>query len=169
MRREATRKATRSTISTAASFVSVPSAFAAADPGLRNAIKLEFKTIFSPGSRRDLDLETVFSTDKILVDLLGADPDALDARKIAADCDLVKKFVAERPQAAKKLLEIFHKDSPDIDEAFGVVREAGLTEEAAVRAGGGLIGLIVLLVVIVAAAGCAHTKPHKKPDPNPAQ
>jgi hypothetical protein len=155
----------RTTISTVGSFVAVPSAFPAAGHGLENAIKLEFRTILSPGSGQDLDLETVFSTDRFLVDPLGADPAAFDAKKIAADCDLVKKFVSERPQEAKRLLQIFHGERPDIDKAFAIVKAAGLTEDAAVKAGGGLIGLIVLLIVVVAAAGCAHTKPYKKPDP----
>ena len=163
------RKTSRSYISTSGSFVSIPSAFPAADPGLKNAIKFEFKTIYSENSSQDLNLETVFSPNRFLVDPVGADPAAFDARKIAADCDFVKRLVAENPQTARRLLEIFHDDNPDIDEAFALVKSAGLTEEAAVKAGGGFIGLIVLLIVVAAAAGCAHTKPYKKPDPNPAK
>jgi hypothetical protein len=52
---------TRPHISTSASFVAVPSAFAAADVGLRNVIKPEFKTVFSDYGTDALSLETVFS------------------------------------------------------------------------------------------------------------
>jgi hypothetical protein len=155
----------RSYVSDSGSFVAVPSAFAAADEGLRNVIKLQFKTILS-GERSDrFGLETVFSTDRVLVDLAAVIPAVIDPKKIIRDCELVKQIASTNAGQLNRLVEVFHGDHPDIDEAYRIATQVGLTEEASVKAGGGLLGLVVLLIVAAVAAGCAHVKPTVKPDP----
>jgi hypothetical protein len=49
---------TRTTIPSAGSFVAIPGAFPQLGPGVRNALKLEFKTEFSEEHR----VQTIFST-----------------------------------------------------------------------------------------------------------
>lgn len=147
------------------SFISVPSAFENVDKGLRDIIKLEFKTVFSEESSDPLKLETVFSMDKILVDIGAMMPSAINPEKIIKDCELVKQVALNHPQQLRQFIEKFQ--NLDIDKANDIVNEIGLTEEASIKAGGGLLGLIIVIVVAVACSDCAHCSKSIKPDKKP--
>lgn len=148
------------------SFISVPSAFENVDKGLRDMIKLEFKTVFSEESSDPLKLETVFSTDKILVDIGAVKPSAINPEKIIKDCELVKQVALNHPQQLRQFIEKFQ--DYDIDSAYDIVNEIGLTEEASIKAGGGLIFTLLAVIAIAGAvSGCAKCRKYRKPDKPP--
>lgn len=165
---------TRTQISVSGSFVSVPSAFPLADEGLKNALKLGFETLFSEDSSHPLNLETRFYTDVILIDLGAVAPSALDPQKIINDCDLVKRVASTYPDQLRQLVTELQAGSVSgIERAEKIAKEIGLTEEASVKAGGGLLGLLIAGAIGLIAGGCAGTKhaekPRAVPDTKPRQ
>ncbi len=90
----------RPEISALGSFVAVPDAFPGADPGVQNAVKFEFTTVFSNKNR----VQTLFSTDRVLIDLAAVDPSKLDFKKMVVDCDLIKKIVEKHPNELRECL-----------------------------------------------------------------
>ena len=135
------------------SFISVPSAFENVDKRISDIIKLEFKTVFSEESSDPLKLETVFSTDKILVDIGAVVPSAINPEKIIKDCELIKQVALNHPQQLRQFIEKFQ--NLDLDEAYNIVNEIGLTEEASIKAGGGMIVFIAIMLTALACGGCA--------------
>ena len=107
-------------------------------------------------------VETLFSTDKALIDLAAIDADALDVAKIGRDCDLVKEAARSDPAALKQMVAALQRGgSEGIEEAGRLAERLGITEDQAVKAGGGLLFLVAVAVVAVAASGCATCNSHK--------
>lgn len=150
-------------IAAAGSFVAIPDAFPKAHSSVRNAMKFEFTTVFSEKHR----VQTLFSTDRVLVDLGAVDAANLDFSRMATDCDLIKEIVERHPEEIIKCITALQQGTSDgIQKADKIVRDIGLTEESFVKRGGGFVFLIIALVVAVAASGCAtgnSNKPFKAP------
>lgn len=160
----------RTHLSATGSFVSVPFAFKGADEGLRNVVKMEFKTIFSKLKK----IETVFSTDWILLDIGAVIPSALNPKKIARDCEVVRQIALDHPELLRRLVEAFQPGAPnnpsDLDKTYNIVKKMGLTEEELSSTGGGLVGLLIVLALVALSTGCAHCNknvPDAKPAPKP--
>lgn len=165
----------RKHISATGSFASVPSVFDDVEDDVKHSVKIEFSTEFREdaldSSNRfrsaPLQLETVFSTDWLLVDMGAANPSAIDTQKIARDCELLREIALNHPEEIQKIVGAFQPDSPlsAIGEAFEIAKEIGLTEEAALKNGGGFIH-VVLLVGGALLLSCAHNsgcQPKNKP------
>jgi hypothetical protein len=140
----------RTEIATTGSFVAVPSAFPTAESAIQNAIKLEFETVYSAENLA----ETVFSTDKVLIDFAAVDAEALDPETVAVDCDLLKQAARSHPEALKKMIAALQRGgSEGATEADRIAVEIGLTEEEAQKRGGGFFWIVV--VIGGALGGCA--------------
>jgi len=164
----------RSSIRSSGSFVSVPPS-EKLDNGLRNAFKMEFKTV--PSRERatgPLELETEFSTEWALVDIGAVSPSSISPESISRDCELVKDIVLKHPDEVRRLVEAFQPGRPkeliDLGRAYGIAEGIGLTEEQSRSKGGGLLGLIVVVAAALLASGCHSCgSGHVKPDPKPNQ
>lgn len=155
----------RTHISATGSFVSFPSVFKNIPEGLEHVLKLELRTVFS--EENDPKIDTTFSKDWVLLDVGAAVPSTLDFKTIARDCDLLKDRALNHPDQLRQIVEAFQPNASlrDLERAFKIVQELGLTEEASIQAGGGLAGLL-LVVGALLLSGCAHcplppTKPPK--------
>jgi len=147
----------RSYIASTGSFVAIPDAFPDASDSIKNAIKLEFKTEFSQKHR----VQTVFSTDKILIDIAAVDSSKLDPRTIAADCDLFKAIALKHPKELRQLIVAMQLGGlKNILKAQRIAEAIGLTEGNAVKAGAGFIWLLVPLVGAFI-GGCATVGSNK--------
>ncbi len=161
----------RSGISALGSFVAVPDAFPAADPGVRNAVKFEFTTVFSDEHR----LQTLFSADRVLIDLAAVAPSKLNFEKLAVDCDLIKKIAGKYPDELREcLIALQTGGSSGIQKADDIAKKIGFTEDNFAKNGGGFFFLAVVAIAVLA-GGCAtlnSNKPFKQPTtpkPTPPQ
>ena len=157
-------------VSALGSFVAVPDAFPGADSGVRNAVKFEFTTVFSEENR----VQTLFSTDRVLIDLAAVAPSKLDFEKLAIDCDLIKDIVEKHPDELREcLIALQTGGSSGIQRAEEIAKKIGLTEDHFVQAGGGFFFVVIAVAVAVGAGGCAtlnSNKPFKQsttPKPKP--
>jgi hypothetical protein len=152
----------RTQLSTSGSFLSVSSAYASAGEAVRNAVKLEVLPVYSASAPGEAEM--VFFTDRVLIDLAAVDPEGIDAARLAVDCDLLKRAVMQSPGALRRILAGLQSGTPEgIRDAAKAATELGLTEEDAVKAGGGLIFLIVVAVAAVAGAGCVKKGTQMRP------
>ncbi|OEU64791.1 MAG: hypothetical protein BA863_17700 [Desulfovibrio sp. S3730MH75] len=164
----------RSSIRSSGSFVSVPPS-ERVDKGLRDAFKMEFKTVLSrEQATGPIELETEFSTEWALLDIGAISPSSISPESIAKDCELVKNIVLKHPDQVRRLVEAFQPDRRkkliDLGRAYGIAEGIGLTEEQSRSEGGGLLGLAVLVVAALLASGCQSCgSGHVKPDPKPHQ
>lgn len=153
----------RPEIAALGSFVAIPDAFPDADPSVRNAVKVECTTIFSEEHR----LQTVFSTDRVLIDLGAVDANGLDFKKLAVDCDLLKEIAVTHGDQLQACVRALQMGTPaGIQRAEEITKQIGLTEERFAKEGGGLFFLVVVAVAAVGASGCAtlnSNKPFKQP------
>lgn len=162
-----TQRLLRKDANVSGSFSSVPGAFAAAPDGLRNAVKMEFSvqaehSTTDPDGHAfrspDLNLETKFSTDWLLLDLGAVDPSDIDPEAVVRDCELMARAIRDHPQDVAALIESFKPDAPlsDISRAIEITNKLGLTEEATTAAGGGLIFLAVVAGAALLSGCAAH-------------
>ena len=146
------------------SFIPIPSAFEIADKGLRNAIQFEFKIRSNKESKNPLNLESVFYTDRCLVDFSCVNPHSIHADKIAKDCDYIKQIVSEHPEELAKMIK--ELQNGEIDRGYELAEKIGMTEDDCVRAGGGAIGLVIVLLAVIVLGGCGHINKGCTGDPN---
>jgi hypothetical protein len=154
----------RTSLSPTGSFVSIPEAFKDVDEGLKHVVKLEFRTAFSEKSTQLLNLETIVSTDRVLFDLGAVLPSALDSKKMARDCELLREAFLNHPEKIRQLVEAFYSNGPqpDSSQALKIAEELGLTEELAIQNGGGFLPLIILGCILLAGGCFAHCGPYIK-------
>lgn len=138
-------------ISGLGSFIAIPGAFPDADPGVRNAVKLEFATVFS----KENVVETRFSTDRVLVDLRAVDPASMDSKKLARDCDLLKEIAVKYPNELKECLIALQAGGVSgVEKAEEITKKIGLTEEKFAKDGGGFFFIVVIIALGLGAGGC---------------
>jgi hypothetical protein len=149
-------------------FFSIPPAFTGIDPNLAQAIKFQFFAY--PGEVEDdeLNITTSVAIDRVLIDLAALRSTELSHDKIIRDCEVVIESVRNKRGAIDRIVDWFQEDEPKIEELIAHVEEAGLSEHQAVKAGGGLIFLVILAAAVLV-GGCAHTRPYVKKDPGPVQ
>lgn len=148
----------RPEIEASGSFVAVPVAFPTADAGVQNAVKFECTTVFS----EDYGLQTLFSTDRVLIDLGAVAPEGLDFKKLAVDCDLIKQIALEHGNDLREcLIALQTGESSEIQRADKIAKKIGLTEEYFTKAGGGFFFVIIAVGIALGAGGCATLNSNK--------
>jgi len=155
----------RRSISTPATFLSVPQAFAGAEEGLAHAFKFGFQILSSQTLDRPTRLEQGLFVDFALLDLGTAALSSFDLTKMARDCELLRDAFLNSPDQIRKILAAFQPDAPqaEITHAFQLAQELGLTEEAALSQGGGWVPLAIALAALALAA-CGHVTFSGGPD-----
>jgi hypothetical protein len=154
----------RTTVPEGGTFVSVTSAIPDADKGIRDALKLEFRQFVdeSVNTSDPLGIKTSFATDRFLVDIAAIDADAIDAKKLAKDCEIVARVVTGQPERIRDLVAAQQKPG-GFTAASKIASELRLTEAAASDAGGGLLWLLVIAVAVMAGS-CEHCHAGHPPD-----
>jgi len=131
-------------------FISFPAAFPAAPPHLRDVVKIMHRPTVRDGA---VGLE--FSTDAVVVDASGVDVDLFNADAVAVDCDLIKRMALEFPAELRQLVEEMQRGTSEgVQRALKIAHRIGLTEQAAVEAGGGFFIILVIIGLGLGAAGC---------------
>jgi hypothetical protein len=136
----------------------MPEAFQSAPEGLREVVKIEFRTEPAETSANPLKLDTVASTDLVLFDLASIEPADIDFKKVAKDCDLFKEAALNHPEKLRQIISAFQPGRPpeDVLKAAKIAEEVGLTEPLAAQAGGGFIPLIVIGVALLCVGCMGH-------------
>lgn len=147
------------------SYVSVPGAFKDADEGVKHFLKMEFTTHLSDKSSDPLKLETGFSTDHVLLDFKGMVPSDLDSDKIVKDCDFLKEIALKHPEKLRQLAEAYTESPTGFKKAYAIAKEIGLTEESAVKAGGGVFWLVAIAALALMSGSCEHCHVGHPPHP----
>jgi hypothetical protein len=131
-------------------FTSFPAVFVDAPRDLTDVIKM----IHRP-TVRDGTVGLDFATDAIVVDVSGVSADRINADAIAVDCDLSKRIALESPSELRSLVEEMQRGTPEgVQPALEIAHRIGLTEGAALSAGGGLLSIFVIIGLGLGAAGC---------------
>ena len=133
----------RSHVSTSGTFAAVPQAFEGADGSLAYAFKAEFAAV--PAARDTSRTVLVTPFDRALLDFGAVNLDDIDTAKIVRDCELLKKVAQDNPEELRQIIAALRTGAGDDEQAaaLATVKRLGLTEDAATRAGGGLLGLIL--------------------------
>lgn len=162
-------KKPRLNMSAVGSYVSISGALSEADEGIKHVLKMGFITRRPDKiSVENNELEITFSTDHVLVDLESFVASAIDEKKIIKDCEFIKEIVLKHPGELKQLAEAYMSSPAGFEKASSIADKIGLTEKAAVKAGGGVAGLVILLVIAILAKSCQDAKkgnPQGKPKP----
>ncbi len=162
-----TATGTRVNMTPAGSYVSVAGSLRGAGKGVEHVLKLGYTTR-SPDERADPDdLETRFSSDHVLLDFASLLAGELDVDVIIRDCDFVKDIALRNPDQLKELVAAFTGSPRGYEKADAIAEEIGLTEDAAVKAGGGVAWVAVVLIVVLVARACNDAgkgNPQRKPE-----
>ena len=131
-------------------FISFPAVFKDAPPDLRNVLRIIHRPVVKDGA---IGLE--FSTDAMVVDSSAVDANLFNADAVAVDCDLIKRIATESPAELQQLIKEMQRGTSDgIQRALEITEKIGLTESAAVKAGGGFFFIIVIIALGLGASGC---------------
>jgi hypothetical protein len=158
----------RANMSARGSYVSIAGSLTGADEGVKHLIKMSYTTgiadIADP-----MQLETKFATDHVLIDVESLIASDLNIEVIVKDCDFVKKIALENPEKLKQMIEAYTSSPTGFQRAATLAKEIGLTEEAAIKAGGGAAWLAGLLIIALLAKACedaSNGNPQGKPNPD---
>jgi hypothetical protein len=125
-------------------FIAFPEDFRNASPDLRNVVKI----IHRPA----VDGDTVvlkFYTDAMAVDFSEVDAERFNFEALAVDCDMVKRAAQESPEELRELIRQLQSGTSDgVRRSAEITERLGLTEAAAIKAGGGLSLIVVVAAVI---------------------
>lgn len=156
------KKDLRSFVSATGSFVSLPEAFESADLGVKLAPKIELQVGRFSDSKHPLGFDFVMHPHQILIDLEAIDSDQFDAKKAIKDCELIIAACRDHPEDIREILAAFAKSAPheNMLVAEKIAEKLNLTESKAVKAGGGLLWLVVVVAAVTLSSckSCAHTK-----------
>ncbi len=90
---------------------------------------------------------------KLLIDLGGLDLESIRFDQAAIDCDLVRSALTTHPKEMRDVLQLLLSDEQitveKLDRANAMLKELGLTEEAAAARGGGLAGLVIVAIICI--------------------
>lgn len=156
----------RAYVSASGTFAAVPQGFDGAKGSLRYVLKPEFQSVPPVGDARQVVLSV--PREHALFDLAAVRLADLDAETIVRDCELVAKAARENFDELQRIVAAFGSDgTPEQqDEALAIAHRIGLSETAAAKAGGGLLGVLVIVGACLMAS-CMATCPPKQRETNP--
>jgi hypothetical protein len=156
----------RTHLSTSGTFAAVPQGFEGAKGSLRYVLKPEFQVVPAVGDASRAVLAV--PREHALLDLAAVDLADLDAATLARDCELVAKAARENFEDLRRIVAAFGPHgTPELQtEALELAERLGLTESAATKAGGGLLGIVVIAGACLFAS-CFASCPPKNPETVP--
>lgn len=153
----------RTHVPTSGTFAAVPQGFEGAKGSLRYVLKPEFRVLpaFGDASRGVLAVPR----EHALLDLAAVNLADLDAATLARDCEILARAVQENFEDLRRIVAAFGPHgTPELQaEALELAELLGLTESAAAKAGGGLLGVIVIAGACLFAS-CFASCPPKDPE-----
>jgi hypothetical protein len=151
----------RDRVSSHGTFLSMPAVFRGVDEGLAHALKIEVSPTVQEtrgtGRTAEISFGTTVIADRMLVDFGAVRPEAIDLDQVARDCDLVKHAIEEHPEVLRNAVAALAAGSTteQVDAAAAAVEDAGLSEQGALRNGGGILALIILVCALACVGGCS--------------
>lgn len=136
-----------------------------ADSGIMHVFKLGY-SLLRPQRGSEDDIGILFHPDHALVDFSSIDPTQLDVSKIVADCDYVKSIAEQHPKELIALVEAYVSSPNGFSKAAKIADKIGLTEDASIKAGGGVAWLAGLLILALLSKACVDAEsgnPQGKP------
>ena len=158
-----------------------PQAFKSAPAGLKNIAKfllVNRPMKYSNPEAGDDELETIFVADRLLIDLSELNAPDIDLSILKNDCRYIESIIDSCPDELRSVVGAFNPKSntKEVVKALETAKKIGLTEDDAVRAGGGLLFTAIVVAIAVAGAvtqsGCVSkakidtTMPKQKPKPD---
>lgn len=162
----------RTQVAVDGAFLSVPAAFAGAPDGLIHSFKLSVVPVTSVehdathGSRQAFD--THVHASRALLDFAAVDLADVDLDRVKRDCELVMRAIADHPDTVMSALQAVCGDeqsNESIHLAAAQLERIGMTEQATLDEGGGIIPLILLAGACLLIAGCEHCQRPIAPEP----
>jgi hypothetical protein len=162
------RKNIRLNMSATGSYSSIAGSLKGADEGIKHVIKLGYVSVIADPSD-PTQLETRFASDHVLIDFKSLIASDFDVAKIISDCDFLKEIALQSPEKLKQLVEAYTSSPTGFEKAYAIAEDIGLTEEAALKAGGGVAWIPALVILALMAKACQDAKngnPQGKPKPH---
>jgi hypothetical protein len=159
----------RANMSATGSYTSIAGSLNGVDDGIKHVIKMGFITGIADVDADPMQLETRFMSDHVLIDFKSLVASDLDVATIIEDCDFVKEIAGKNPTKLKQLLEAYTDSPTGFEKAHAIAQDLGLTEEAAIKARGGVAWLAALLIVAIMSKACVDAgngNPQGKPNPD---
>jgi|JI10StandDraft_1071094.scaffolds.fasta_scaffold80445_1 hypothetical protein len=158
-------RAPRTHVITSGNFVAVPQGFEGGKGSLRYVLKPEFRVIpaADDNSRATFDVPRQHA----LLDLAAVDLTDLDAATIIRDCEIVATAAREHFEDLQRIVAAFGANGTREQqaEALATAERLGLTESAAAKAGGGLLGVLLIAGALLLSS-CMASCPPKDPETN---
>jgi hypothetical protein len=116
------------------------------------------QVVRSETSSRPLHLENVVFNDVVLLDFGAVFPSALDFKKLARDCELLKEAFLNAPDEVLKIIAALQSGPSltGVTQALKIAQDLGLTEEMAIQKGGGILAAVLAIGAILLLEGCGH-------------
>ncbi|MBZ5714696.1 hypothetical protein [Nannocystis pusilla] len=150
----------RTHVVTSGTFAAVPQGFEGGVGSLRYVIKPEFQTVPAVGDAS----RVLFAVPRghALLDLAAVNLADLDQATLQRDLELVSAAVLDHFPELLKIVAAFGPHGTDRQqaEALEIAERLKLTESAAAKAGGGLLGMVVIVGACLFAS-CFATCPPK--------
>ncbi|WAS97217.1 hypothetical protein [Nannocystis punicea] len=157
----------RTHVVTSGTFAAVPQGFEGGEGSLRYVIKPEFQSVPAPGDAG----RVLFAVPRghALLDLAAVNLADLDRFALARDCELVAAAVRDHFDDLLRVVAAFgpHGTTEQQAEALEIAERLKLTESAAAKAGGGLLGMVVIVGACLFASCFASCPPPKGGETTP--
>jgi hypothetical protein len=149
----------RSHVVTTGTFAAVPEGFDGAKGSLRYVLKPEFQTV--PVVGRNQLATWAVPRGHALLDLAAVDQADLDQATLQRDLELVSAAVRDHFPEVMKIVAAFgpHGTAEQQAKALEIAERLKLTEAAAAKAGGGLLGMVVIVGACLFASCFANCPP----------
>lgn len=156
----------RTHVVTSGTFAAVPQGFEGGEGSLRYVIKPEFQAVPAPGDAGRVLFAV--SREHALLDLAAVNLADLDRAALARDCELIAAAVRDHFDDLLRVVAAFgsHGTAEQQAEALVIAERLKLTESAAAKAGGGLLGIVVIAGACLFAS-CFASCPPKHPETTP--
>lgn len=157
----------RTHVVTSGTFAAVPQGFEGGEGSLRYVIKPEFQTVPAPGDAG----RVLFAVPRehALLDLAAVNLADLDRAALVRDCELVAAAVRDHFDDLLRVVAAFGPNgtAEQQAEALVIAERLKLTESAAAKAGGGLLGIVVIAGACLFASCFASCPPPKGGETTP--
>ena len=167
-----TARHSRSVLTPAGGFFSLPAMFAGAPDGVHEAFKMEIVPVPSVtragGEKPTEAFGAACHSDRALVDLGAVDPAALDFARLERDCEILTRALRDQPDVLRQALATVcgtGRDSIKITSSASAVAGIGSTEKGTRDQGGGFVVLAAVVVAILVLEGCTTVGVPIAPEP----
>jgi hypothetical protein len=153
-------------------FLSIPGAFQGVPQGLVHSFKISMVPATSleqvPNGQPRQTFDTHVHADRALLDFGAVNPADIDLSRVVRDCQLVTKAIQDHPDVVRQAFDAVcggNQLKDTIDSTAAELGRIGLTEQAMLEEGGGILPLLLLAGACLLIAGCEHCQRPIAPEP----